>query len=92
MMLLALAHGSKLLTEHLTHSRQVVNVMGPSARGFLQSLADDACSTGVVDRVSWLRIAQQYLSCALVRGRGIVVRYYYQSMAQVLGRTFVMVK
>ena len=88
MMLLALAHGSKLLTEHLTHSRQVVNVMGPSARGFLQSLADDACSTGVVDRVSWLRIAQQYLSCALVRGRGIVFRYYCQRAAKSAGKDF----
>ena len=66
--------------------------LGLSAHGFLQSLVDVACSTGVVNRGSWLRIAQQYLSCALVRGRGIVVRYYYQSMAQVLGRTFVMVK
>ena len=38
------------------------------AQGFLQSLADVACSTGVVDRGSWLRIAQQYLSCALFVG------------------------
>ena len=56
------------------------------AQGFLQSLADVACSTGVVDRGSWLRIAQQYLSCALVRGRGIVFRYYYQSMAKGVGK------
>ena len=54
--------------------------LGPSAQGFSQSLTDVACSTGVVDRGSWLRIAQQYLSC-LVRGRGIVFRYQYQSTA-----------
>ena len=62
--------------------------LGPSARGFLQSLADVTCSTGVVDRGSWLRIAQQYLSCALVRGRGIVFRYYRQSMAKSAGKDF----
>ena len=62
--------------------------MGPSAQGFLQSSADVACSTGVVDRGSWLRIAQQYLSCALVPGRGIVFRYYYQSMAKSAGKDF----
>ena len=55
--------------------------LGPAALGFLQSMADVACGTGVVDRGSRLRIAQQYLSCALVRGRGIVFRYYQQSMA-----------
>ena len=62
--------------------------LGLSAQGFLQSVADEACSTGVVNRVSWLRIAQQYLSCALVRGRGIVFRYYYQSMAKSAGKDF----
>ena len=56
--------------------------LGPSARGFLQSLADVACSTGVVDRGSWLRIAQLCLSCALVCGRGIVFRCYCQSIAK----------
>ena len=64
--------------------------LGPSAKGLSQSLADVACSTGVVDRGSWLRIAQQYLSCALVRGRGIVFRYYYQSMAQSGGKVMVL--
>ena len=62
--------------------------LGPSAQGLLQSLADVACSTGVVDRDSWLRIAQQYLSFALVRGRGIVFRYHYQSMAKSAGKDF----
>ena len=61
--------------------------LGPSAQGFLQSLADVACS-GVVDRGSWLRIAQQYLSCALVRRRGIVFRYYCQSMVKSAGKDF----
>ena len=62
--------------------------LGPSVQGFLQSLADVACSTGVVDRASGLRIAQQYLSCASVRGRGIVFRYYYLSMAKSAGKDF----
>ena len=48
--------------------------LGPSAQGFLQSLANLACCTGVVDLGSWLRIAQQYLSCALVPGQGIGFR------------------
>ena len=26
-------------------------------------------------RLVWLRIAQQYFSCVLIRGRGIVFRY-----------------
>ena len=47
----------------------------------LQSLADVACSSGVVYRASWLRIAQPYLSCASVRGRGILFRHCDQSMA-----------
>ena len=64
--------------------------MGP-AQGFLQILADVASSTCVVDRGLRLRIAQQYLSCALVQGRGIVFCHYYQSIAKVLGKTFVMV-
>ena len=62
--------------------------LGPSAQGFLQSLADVACSNGIVDRGSWLRIAQQYLSSALARGRGIVFRYYNQSMAKSAGKDF----
>jgi hypothetical protein len=37
-------------------------------------LATVACSTGVVDRDVWLRVSGEYLSCALVRGRGIVFR------------------
>ena len=62
--------------------------LGPSAQGFLQSLADVACSTGVEDRGSWLRIAQQCPSGALVRGRGILFRYYYQSVAKSTGKDF----
>ena len=53
--------------------------LGPSAESYLKSLADVASSTGCVDRGVWLRIAKQYLSCALVRGRGVVFRHYYQS-------------
>ena len=62
--------------------------LGPSAQGFLQSLADVACSSGVVDRGLWLRIAMQYLSCTLVRGRGIVFRRYYQDIAKSAGKDF----
>ena len=59
--------------------------LGPSAESYLQSLADVACSTGVVNRGLWLRIAKQFLSCAWVRGRGIVFRQYYNlAIARVL--------
>lgn len=59
--------------------------ISPSAHGVLQSLADVSCSTGFVDRDFWLSIAQQYLSFALVGGRGIVFRHYYQSIAKSAG-------
>jgi hypothetical protein len=59
--------------------------LGP-AEGYLQNLATVACSTGVVDRGVWLRISSQYLSCALVRGRGIVFRQYYSSVAKSAGK------
>ena len=62
--------------------------LGPSAESYLKKLADVACSTGCVDRGVWLRIAKQYSSCALVRGRGIVFRYYYQSIAKCAGKDF----
>ena len=62
--------------------------LGSSAWGFLQSLADVACSTRVVGPGSWLGISQQYLSWALIRGHGIVCRYYYQSMAKSAGKDF----
>jgi hypothetical protein len=62
--------------------------LGPAAEDFLHSLATIACSTGVVDRGMWLRIARQYLSCALVRGRGVVFRHYYRSMAKSAGKDF----
>ena len=61
---------------------------GPFAQGFLQSLADATCSTGVVNHGSRLKTAQQCLSCALVRGRGIVFRYSYQSIAKRAGKDF----
>jgi hypothetical protein len=54
----------------------------------LQSLATIGCSTGVVDRGMWLRIARQFLSCALVRGRSVVFRHCYRSMAKCAGRDF----
>ena len=44
-----------------------------SAQDISQRLPNVACSTGVVDRSLFSRIATQYLSCALVRGRGIVL-------------------
>jgi hypothetical protein len=61
--------------------------LGPDADGFLQTLADVACSTGVVDRGMCLRISRQYLICALV-GRGIVFRYHNCSLASSAGRDF----
>jgi hypothetical protein len=66
--------------------------LGPPAEGYLQNLASVACSTGVVDRGVWLRISRQYLSCALVRGRGIVFRHHYSSPARSDGRDSVMVQ
>ena len=62
--------------------------LGPSAESYLQKLADVACSTGCVDRGVWLRIAKQFLSCALVRSRGIVFRHYYKSFAKCAGKDF----
>jgi hypothetical protein len=62
--------------------------LGPAAEGYLQNLASVACSTGVVDRGVWLRIFRQYLSCALVRGRGIVFRHYYRILAKSAGKDF----
>jgi hypothetical protein len=60
--------------------------LGPE--GYLQNLASVACSTGVVDRGVWLRIARQYLSCALVRGRGIAFRHFYRSLAKSAWKDF----
>jgi hypothetical protein len=62
--------------------------LGPGAEGYLQNLASVACSTGVVDRGVWLRFSHQYLSCALVRGRGIVFRHHYRSLAKSAGKDF----
>ena len=62
--------------------------IGPSAQSHLQSSADVACSTGFVDRGVWLRGAKQFLNCDLVRGRGIVFRYYYKSIAKCAGKDF----
>jgi hypothetical protein len=67
-----------------------IGKLGPAAEGYLQNLASVACSTGVVDRGVWLRISRQYLSCALVRGRGIVTTTVVLQKA--LGRTFVMAR
>jgi hypothetical protein len=62
--------------------------LGPAAEGYLQNLASVACLTGVVDRGLWSRISRQYLSCALVRGRGIVFRHYYRSLAKSAEKDF----
>ena len=63
-------------------------MLGPSAESYLQSLADVACSTGFIDCGVWLRIAKQFLRCALVRGRGIVFRHYYKSIAKCAGKDY----
>ena len=62
--------------------------LGPAAESYLQRKADVACSTGCVDHGVWLRIAKQFLSCALVRGRGVVFRHYYKSIAQCAGKDY----
>ena len=54
----------------------------------MQGLADVACSAGFVDRGVWLRIAKQFLNCALVRGRGVVFRHYYKSIAKYAGNDY----
>ena len=62
--------------------------LGPAAEGFLKNLATVACSIGVVDRGVWLRISRQYISCAIVRGHGIVFRHHYRSLATSAGKDF----
>jgi hypothetical protein len=62
--------------------------LGPAAEGFLQNLAPVACWTGVVDRGVWLRISCPYLSCVLVRGRGMVFCRFYRSLAKSAGKDF----
>ena len=62
--------------------------LGPSTESYLQSFADVACSTGFVHRGVWLRVAKQFLSCALVRGRGVVFRHYYKSIAKCAGKDY----
>ena len=62
--------------------------LGSSAVSYLLCLADVACSTGSVDRDVWLRIAKQCLSCALVRGSGVVFRHYYKSIAKCAGNDY----
>ena len=54
----------------------------------MKSLADAACSTGFVDHGVWLRVAKQFLSCALVRGRGVVFRHYCKSIAKCAGKDY----
>ena len=62
--------------------------LGPSAETYLKSLADVSCSSGCVDRGVWLRIAKQYLSCASVRGHGVVFRHYYKTIAKCAGKGY----
>ena len=64
---------------------------GPSAVAYLNSLADVSCSVGLVDRGVWLRIAKQYLSCALVKGRDVVSGSITRVSPRVLERIIVLV-
>ena len=41
-----------------------------------------------VHRGVWLRVAKQFLSCALVRGRGVLFRHYYKSIAKCAGKDY----
>ena len=38
--------------------------------------------------VFWLRVAKQFLSCALVWGRGVVFRHYCKSIAKSAGKDY----
>jgi hypothetical protein len=69
-----------------------LGTLGAAAEGFLQNFATVACSTGVVGRDVWLRTSRQYLSCAPVRGRGIVFCRYFRSLSQSAMKDFVMVQ
>ena len=62
--------------------------LGPVANAYLKSLADVASVSGLVDRSSWLRISREYLSCALVLGRGVIFRHYYRSLAKSAGKNY----
>ena len=62
--------------------------IGPSAESYLQRLAYVACSTGFADRGVRLRVAKQFLSCALIRGRGVVIRHYYKIITKGAGKDF----
>ena len=54
----------------------------------IRDRADVACSTCFVDRGVWLRVAKQFLSCALFRGRGVVFRHYYKSIAKCAAKDY----
>jgi hypothetical protein len=56
------------------------------AKSFTRVPANTYCDTLIV--VLWLRISRQYLSRAIVRGRGIVFRYHYRSLAKSAGKDF----
>ena len=59
----------------------------------LQRLADVACSTGVVDRGVWSRLAMQFLSWALVFGQGnMCFITTTRAFLKVLGNIFVMLR
>ena len=68
--------------------------LGPSAQGFLQSLADVACSTGVVDRLvtrSWF-VAEDRSAVLGFVGVALCSVTIIRVWLKVLGKTFVMVK
>lgn len=60
------------------------NKLGPSAQGYLQSLADVACSIDVVYRGVRLRIAVSWLCVG--SGQCTVLRHYYHRVAQSAGK------
>jgi hypothetical protein len=64
------------LTTMVTVAMSTFGILDAASEGYLQNLATGACSKGAVARGVWLRIARQYRSCSLVRGRGIFYRHY----------------
>ena len=62
--------------------------LGASTVAYLNSLADVACSVGLVDRGVRIRIAKQYPSCVLVKGHGVVLQQYYKSIAKRAGKEY----
>ena len=47
-----------------------------------------SATISALSSTSTLRIAKQFLSCALVWGRGVVLRHHYKSIAKTAGKDY----